>query len=60
MPDWDSYKCVVPTTTECYDCTTTSKQEKLKHVKTFHFVCPIFKKSVIVMTSMYVCKSKIY
>ena len=24
-PDWDSYECVLPTTTECYDCTTTSK-----------------------------------
>ena len=24
-PDWESYQCVLPTTTECYDCTTTSK-----------------------------------
>ena len=29
-PDWDSYQCVLPTTTECFDCTTTSKQTKYK------------------------------
>jgi len=28
-PDWSQYECVLPTTTECFDCTTTRKRTAL-------------------------------